>query len=137
MIKKIKGNFPDFKSFEKFNRAVPLLLANEIQNHFVEGFRKGGGQTDLSRSGWQRRKAGARRNRGRAILVDTGQLRRDIQKRMVTKRKIVVGTRNAQYGIYHNDGTGTLPQREFIGVSKALEKKLTAIINREIKRFIK
>lgn len=132
MIKKIKGKLPSFEKYKQFQRTVPILLANEVKNHFLEGFRKGGGQTDRSLRGWQPRKRSSRRNTGRAILVDTGQLRRDIKKRVVNSHKIVVGTRNVPYGIYHNNGTDRLPQREFIGESQALERKIKKIIETEI-----
>jgi len=136
MIKKTRGSFLNLSKYNAIRGVIPVLLANTVKNHFIAGFAKGGRQTDASRSGWKKRKEGARRNKGRALLIDTGSLRRDIQKRIVTHDRIVVGTRNVPYAIYHNEGTTDMPQREIIGVSSVLDKKCRKIIRDQLKKAL-
>lgn len=102
---------------------------------------------------WPARKPGAVRGRGRAILVDTGRLRRSIRITAKGTTYVVVGT-SVPYARGHNDGStitktvtvgghsrrvkgGTtnvrshprkmnlkLPKRRFIGNSRALNKAI-------------
>jgi len=118
--------------FNKFKREIPILLANEAELHFKEGFRKGGYQTDASRQGWKPRRSG--RDRGRAILVKSADLLNDIKRRQVNERRVVVGTRNIEYATRHNEGLGNMPQREFIGESKSLDSKNKRLIERELNK---
>lgn len=137
-----KGNF-DFKEqqkkFVKFQRQMPKIIAEEAKNHFVAGFRKGGGQTDKSLSGWKARKPArttreAQRSEGRAILVKSGNMRADIMARTISFRKIVINVIHIPYAIFHNEGEGKLPQREFIGDSRALEAKIARLVDQEISK---
>lgn len=114
--------------YNKFRRDAPRVLANETKNHFLEAFRKGGGQTDASKSGWEPRKPNARRNAGRGILVDTGALRRSISVLRATFKEIIIGTTRIPYAQRHNEGLTDrlgrqMPKREFIGPSKELNEK--------------
>lgn len=52
---------------------------------------------------WKPRKRGAKRNVGRAILIDTGRLRRSIRILKSTKNSITVGT-DVPYAAAHNEG---------------------------------
>jgi len=117
----------------RFKSRIPVLLANQAQNHFLEGFRKGGKQTDASRSGWKQRKAArSRKNQGRAILVQSGDLRADIKRRETSFARTVVGTRNIIYAARHNDGLAAMPKREFIGDSRALDRKNRKLIEKNL-----
>ena len=136
-IKKI-GNFNLKRKLANFNRQksiLPKRLANQSVNHFKEGFDNGGGKTDASKSGWKRRKAGTKRNVGRAILVDSGALKRDIKTLNATWRYIRVGTssRTIKYASRHNKGLAGMPKREFIGKSKELTSKNWKMIRTTIK----
>jgi hypothetical protein len=135
MIRK-KGSFSIKEKkvkFSRFKKEVPRLLANESRNHFLEGFRRGGGQTDRSRGGWKPRKS--RRQPSRAILVLSGALRRDISVLFSQWSKIVVGSINLPYARRHNEGLAGMPQREFIGESRSLKKKHIKIILRNLIRL--
>jgi len=44
------------KKMQAAKRRIPRIVGNEAVNHFEEGFRQGGGQTDASIGGWKRRK---------------------------------------------------------------------------------
>lgn len=144
MIEK-RGEF-DFKGklkqFDRFRRQMPKILGNMARNHFLEGFRKGGGQTNASRGGWKKRKPAlserqARRDQGRAILVKSGNMRADIQVRGLGTDRVVVNVINIPYARYHNFGTQRIPKREFIGKSDVLEKRMIFVINLELKRLEK
>ncbi len=131
-----KGSFnlgKKLQDFNSFKRRIPVLLGNEARNHFLEGFRKSGRMTDESRSGWKARKQTRSRDRGRKLLVKTGDLRADLQRRQTSFRRTSVSINNIPYATYHNEGAEHLPQREIIGDSKDLERKIEKIINRELK----
>lgn len=135
IIKKGNINLEELeKKFKTFKKRTPVLIANEARNHFLQGFDKGGKMTDASRSGWKPRKRERKKDRGRPILVKIGDTRADIQKRRVSFEFTSVGTRNIPYAAYLNDGTEKMPQREFIGDSKELEKKIENIINKELEK---
>lgn len=101
-------------------RKTMKIIAEETLNHFVRGFRQGGGQTDDSKSGWEQRRS---RDSGRAILVKRGDLWKDIEVIKETESLIIVGTQRIPYAARHNEGLKGMPQREFIGASKELEIK--------------
>lgn len=132
----------------KFNRQksiLPIRIAGQSLNHFKEGFKKGGGMTDASKGGWKPRRQTARRNTGRALLVDSGVLRRDMKRITATWSRIEVGTsaRTKDYAGVHNRGLRsgrgrgfTMPKREFIGKSKDLERKNIQMIRTTIKNIL-
>jgi phage gpG-like protein len=106
MIKQI-GDFDkhlSLKEFKRLQRKLPLLLGNEAKNHFVGGFRLGGGRTDNSRGGWKPRQFSFKRNKGRAVLTQSGDLRRSIQVREKTFARTVIGTSGILYAQIHNEG---------------------------------
>lgn len=121
--------------FKQAKRALPILVANTAKNHFLEGFRKGG-FTDEVFDPWAKRKAKARRNVGRAILVDTGQLRRSIRTVTATFSRIEVASTGTKYAARHNQGLDGMPKRQFIGKSGQLRKKIRKIIQIQLKDVI-
>jgi len=139
-----------FKAHKR--RRIPILVANTAKNHFLQGFRQGaqggGGFTDASRGGWQRRKKITRRQRNKSILVQRSFLRNFIRKKGVLEKsfqQIILGTSGIRYAGIHNEG-GTIttenavinmPQREFIGQSRRLNKKILVILKNEGKRIFK
>ncbi len=128
-----KGNFDDKRiraQIKKFKRDMPIIAANLARNHFLAGFRKGGGQTDKSKGGWRPRKGGA--DPDRALLVKSGNMRGDIKIRRSTFKNVTVAVRRIPYAQYHNNGTGRSPQREFIGRSLVLERRIDGLISREL-----
>ncbi len=137
-------------------------IAEESTNHFVQGFRQGGGQTDKSRSGWKPRKSGSD---GRAILVKSGALWRDLEVRNITKNSVTIGTNRIPYAATHNEGLEIpdivpkrrkalkftiggktyfrkrvkgfkMPQREFLGHSSDLNDKNIQIISTFVKKVL-
>ena len=123
-------------------KTLPLRIANDVQNHFLRGFDRGGGSTDASTGGWAPRKRSRsarerKRSVGRAILVRSGKLKADIRKRKVSFSKISVGTNSIPYAGFINDGTPRMKQREFIGDSKVLERKIQIRIRKEMNKIFK
>ena len=139
---KKKSTIPDLtKVTAKLKRDLPLLVANKAKNHYLEGFRRGGGMTDKSRGGWKQRKKADKQRGRRAILVKSGALRNDVDIRKTTFEEIILGTSDTIYADVHNEGlragrgTGfNMPQREFLGKSRALDGKINTLIKKKMKQ---
>ena len=143
-VKRVKGNFAkDMKkkqeAFKRLQHSLPKILGNDTENHFKEGFRRGGGMTDAG--SWKPRK---RSDFGRAILVQSGTLRRDIKRRQTSWGRTVVSTSQLteDYAAVHNRGLRAgrgrgfqMPKREFIGESRILRNRLKISIQKELKRL--
>lgn len=133
----VKGYLPDVKkASKKLMQGLMQPIANKAKNHFVSGFKSGGRRTDNSRSGWKVRK---RHDNGRAILVKTGALRADINVRAVSMNYAIIGTSSStsNYASVHNFGTKIMPQREFLGKSRTLDKKITTFVIKKMNKVYK
>lgn len=109
---KKKGDFKFKERFQNSKRLksnLPVVIANMALNHFLEGFRKGGGQTDASRGGWKKRQF-TRGKGGRATLIKSGILRRSLMVRKVSWSSITINTGQLTrtYASIHNEG-GNIP----------------------------
>jgi phage gpG-like protein len=107
------GDFGFIRTLKAFNALrqndLPLLVGKLAQNHFLEGFVKGGHQTDASESGWKERTTKDRSDKRnpdkqRAILVKSGHLRRSLALLEYKFDRIVIGTRGIKYAEIHNEG---------------------------------
>lgn len=148
---------------------LPARIATEAVNFSKDRFREQN-WTDHHTQPWKRRKSvknETNRRAGRAILIDTGRLRRSIRKVEANNRRIIIGT-DVPYAQAHNDGFRgrisqrvrahtrktrkgstanvkahsrilnlNIPRRRFIGQSALLDKKLVRLIVLEIKRAAK
>lgn len=86
---------------------------------------------------WKPRKnPDSKKNRGRALLVKTGRLRRSIRPLNMSEFSVEVGS-NVEYAKYQNEGTQHIPQRKFIGESKRQDIIISNLIKRLIKRALK
>jgi phage gpG-like protein len=98
-----KGDFEMKRRIKEFNnlvrRGLPKIVGNEAVNFSKESFRKQG-FTDGSFKKWQSRKNN--KDKGRAILVKSGDLRRSIKKRVRSKRVTI--SSNLPYSPVHNYG---------------------------------
>lgn len=103
-------NFPIRQIELRFKRVMlyaPVLLGNDAVNFFKDSFRRQGWLGD-SFQPWKPRKNVTKwgktpRNNGRAILVDTGRLRRSIRLISASNLTAVVGT-DVPYARAHNEG---------------------------------
>ena len=121
---------------------IPVLVYNNSKNFFLQSFRNQG-FTDNSLEKWQKRDNRSRRNSGRAILVDTGALRRSIKVSQSSFNKIVI-TSNLPYASVHNYGLKAgrgrgfkMPKRKFMGNSKKLNQQNIDIIKSELTKIFK
>lgn len=110
-------------------------VGNEALKWFLENFKK---EQSPQGQPWQPRKVGGADDRGsrRALLVDSGRLRRSIRLTRVTRTSATIGTA-VQYARYHNERTNRLPQRQFLGRSAVLERRLYRMIKAKILWAIK
>ena len=69
------------------------------------------------------------RKLGRPLLQKTGKLRASIRVLRSSSRSVQWGSR-VRYAAYHNEGTGKLPMRKFVGV----DKKLGRLIDKTVKK---
>jgi hypothetical protein len=127
---------------KKLKKDLPKVIGNMAKRHYVESFRKGG-FTDVSFNPWQARKFKDRSDRSRvnstksrAILVKTGHLRNSIRVRVATFERIEIGAYGVPYGVFHNNGEGKLPKRQFIGRSRSLNNRIRQRLNQEIKKIL-
>ncbi len=126
--------------FKAMKRSLPIKIGNLAKNHFVASFRNQG-FTDRALNPWAVRKnsnrSDRRTTRKRAILVKTGHLRRSIKVQKARFSSIEIGYRGVPYGVYHNQGSGNLPQRQFMGKSYVLNQKIRRTIKKHIKKSLK
>jgi phage gpG-like protein len=130
---KIKGtldlNKKGIQLANLIERGLPKILGNEAVNFSKKAFRQGG-WTDKKFKAWKPRKI---EDPGRAILVQTGDLRRSIVK-TVGNKKVLIST-NVTYAAKHNFGKG-LPKRQFMGESKTLEKNMQKTVQEEVDKIL-
>lgn len=97
-IKEIADNFA------KVLRTASQLLGNDALNFFLNSFKKQGWQ-GASFQAWAPRR-NVKNAKGRAILVQSGRLRRSLQLTSVTDGSFTIGT-DVPYAQIHNEG-GTI-----------------------------
>lgn len=95
------------KRFKKVMTYAPVMLGNDAVNFFKDSFKKQGWLGN-SFEPWKPRKTvtkwgKTKRNKGRAILVDTGRLRRSIRLIKASNLTAVIGT-DVPYARAHNEG---------------------------------
>lgn len=130
------------RNLKDAKRNIPFLVSNNSKNFFLQSFRNQG-FTDNSLEKWQKRDNRSRRSSGRAILVDTGALRRSIKVSQSSFNKIVI-TSNLPYAAVHNYGLKAgrgrgfkMPKRKFMGNSKKLNQQNIDIIKSELTKIFK
>lgn len=130
--------------FRLQKQTLPKILANEAKNFFLEGFRKGG-FTDNGFKKWAPRfkrlsrtlVSRTEREPSNLIGAGSGKLRRSIAVRIATFLRIVIGTSGIPYAARHNLGLKNMPQRQFIGDSKRLERELERRIFKEMDKVFR
>lgn len=83
------------------DQMVPVM-GNDALNHFKDSFTNQG-FTNESTEKWKPRKRPDRKRPGRAILIDTGRLRRSLRYSRSRKYDVTVRT-NKPYAKIHNEG---------------------------------
>ncbi|MEO8474606.1 MAG: hypothetical protein ABI477_20560 [Chryseolinea sp.] len=67
------------------------------------------------------------RSARRALLVQTGRLRKSIRLTKVTTNSFSIGSQTP-YSAFHNQGAGMIPKREFLGKNVGLNRRLMRMI---------
>ncbi|KAA2245506.1 hypothetical protein F0L74_05985 [Chitinophaga agrisoli] len=102
---------PQLKQIERHFKQVllyaPGMAGNEAVNFFLDRFRERN-WLNIRRSAWKDRKdptkwGPAKRNKGRAILVLSGRLRRSIRITSIANLQVHIGS-DAPYAKAHNEG---------------------------------
>ncbi|MGA0556545.1 phage virion morphogenesis protein [Larkinella sp. VNQ87] len=133
----------DFKQAAKQAQAfiqndVPRIVQVEGKKHFKQSFHNEG-FTDVTLEKWpdisEKAKDRKRRKNGSLppILTDTGNLGDSIDAD-IQPGQVVFGS-DVPYAKRHNEGTNGTPKRQFMGPSKALDQKIIAKIERELKKI--
>lgn len=124
----------------KLNKAkvdLPKLVASDIRNYFVNSFKRQGFDGQKWQEVKRREKNNPTAKDKKPILIQTGRLRRSVNEsiRKTTWEEIVLGI-DTPYAIYQNEGTDTIPKRQFMGDSKELQKTIHNRIEKTIKKII-
>ncbi len=168
-ILNMEQNFPLEKIAGQFKQVLlraPVILGNDALNFFLDSFKR---QAWIGNSiePWQPRKTvtkwgPTKRNKGRAILIDTGRLRRSIRVTKASEGMLIIGT-DVPYAKAHNEGVRMgyiqsvkaftrktkkgktievkahtrkldmrLPKRQFMGQSPILTKQLARRLTAEL-----
>jgi phage gpG-like protein len=114
-----------------------ILIGNEAKNFFVNSWRLQGFD-DRSVQKWTPRKKQDKKRAGRAILVDSGDLRRSIIREPVNKSQLSVKiSTDLPYAKVHNEGIGKMPKRQFMGDSYKLNELCKKIIISQLDKIFK
>jgi phage gpG-like protein len=114
-----------------------ILIGNEAKNFFVNSWRLQGFD-DRSVQKWTPRKKQDKKRAGRAILVDSGDLRRSIIREPVNKSQLSVKiSTDLPYAKVHNEGVGKMPKRQFMGDSYKLNELCKKIIISQLDKIFK
>lgn len=156
-----RKDFPDFNKelgqLDKLIRELPTLIGNTAVNFFKDSWdREGFIDSKLER--WPRRK---RRDVGRALLLKSGDLKRSINFKVYSKKRILIYS-DVSYAQAHNEGllkrvgvrahtrrvrggkrtkvkahtrVMDLPKRQFMGPSKVLTKRIEKHIEHALKQI--
>jgi len=114
------------------NVDLSLDMANTAKNEFMSNFKS----QSFGGKAWRPRKD---TKNTRNLLVKSGKLRRDVSNSVSTGHKnnnlsytLVVEN---DYAGYNNDGTDRMPQRQFVGMTPELNKKLLLKISQKMNKI--
>jgi phage gpG-like protein len=138
------ANFQQYKTRirQALDRIV-AIAAVEIEQETKENFIKQGydgepwaqvQRRDPNSAVYQRLRRRQSRRTTEAILVDTGVLLNSIQARRTAPRTITLSFED--YGKYHQEGGKNLPRRRWYGLTRALRRRLSRIIRREMDKAL-
>ncbi len=118
---------------------LPRIAGVYMLNHSKKAFREQG-FTDNALKPWAKRstknRADKNTNKSRAILIDSGNLKRSLRIRKANFREVIVGSYGMSYASRHNRGLKGMPERKFVGRSKVLNDKIEKLVFKEFKKAI-
>jgi len=137
MAKQNKFNFKQIET--KARRAMEAAvvdIGNTAKTFFVASFRKQGWD-DKAVEPWKPRKKQDKRA-GRAILVQTGDLRRSIIRDPANRAALSIKIHSdLDYAARHNDGLKGMPKRQFMGDSYNLNEQVKKVIVKRLDNVFK
>ena len=152
---KAKDFIHRLRAFSALNRTLPILVGEHAKNFFIKSF-KNQGFEDNGVKKWQARKGeigvgGLSRIKkktksSRAILIGegSGNLMKSIRIESASMRRIKIVS-DVDYAKIHNEGLMgkawgkhpfKMPKRQFIGKSATLNREITDIITKNIKKAL-
>lgn len=153
------------KEFDKLLKSTPRIVGVEAVNFFKYSWRRKGFIDSGSVNKWAARKTPVVPNR--ALLVKSGRLRRSIRMIELRRQSVVVGTDVPYAKIHNRGGrvaqtrlvrpyqrrkksggfsrvkahtrryTANYPQRQFIGKSDFLNRRINAVLTHRLKTIFK
>lgn len=129
---------------EKVKTTLPTILANDSVNFFKNSFRKQGWE-DEGMQPWKPRKSTDKKNKGKAILTQSGDLKNSIIIEAANWGKIRIVSQ-LPYAAIHNEGLKgmawgkhpfTMPKRKFMGRSRKLTNNLKSKMESKINTAMK
>lgn len=152
-------------------KEAPVILGGEGLNFFLDSFKQQGWMGDHGMEKWPARKKGGKWGKvsrpNRALLIDSGRLRRSVRIIRTGEMEVIYGS-DVPYARAHNEGlrlgiiqqvksfnrktklgkTSTvkahtrrinqrIPKRQFMGSSTYLTKRLQRILTAEFNRTLK
>lgn len=90
------------KRLRKVLPTLPVIVGNEVVNFAKDRFRFGNWRGN-SIVPWKKRASKAKRNKGRALLIQSGRLKRSIRVTQRNSTMVAIGT-NVPYAKIHNEG---------------------------------
>ena len=117
-LKQVEQHFKDVLQY------APGMLGNDAVNFFLDNFKRQGWQGSTIEP-WRKRRNNKGRNSGRAILIDSGRLRRSIRITGISAGTVTIGT-DVPYAKAHNEGfRGVVNVSAFSRNRYTKEKQLT------------
>lgn len=129
--KLLRDQLAKFKS--ELPRMTDLMLTVAV-THSTENFAKQGFD-DVGVQKWKERKRERKRDFGKAILVQSGRLRRSLRKKRLNALSGVI-TSPLPYANRHNEGI-KMPKRQFVGNSRNMVRKIERALELKIDRIFK
>lgn len=160
----VQHNFDQVvKNYQRLKGRMTRILGTEAVAFAKDNFRKQGFEEFPGRvKKWKPRRKGAPRDKGRALLVDTGKLKRSVRVTRTTATQVHIGS-DVAYARIHNEGglvTGIakvrqhirrlrgggattvsahtrkvnyrMPRRQYIGPSDELNRRFNQRISKEL-----
>lgn len=126
------GLHKQLNSFRRGQRALMKSLAVNSKEFFQRRNFNEQAFVDTPRRRWAKLK----KPRPGLILVKTGKLRKSAKARVSGSTRAIVEFK-APYASFHNEGAGRLPQRQFSGESRILNRQNEKILLTYTKRKLR
>lgn len=134
----------DLLKIKASSKKILAEASNEAVNHFKANF-KVQGFVDRGVKKWKKRKKNKDPGRGILIGKGSGKLKRSIRRTRLSSKRAIIGIIGGprKYASVHNFGLRAgrgagfmMPQRKFMGESHVLNKKISRLIQRRIKKIL-